>query len=193
MKCCGVPSRIELQLAVLIDGTERGPQGSCPRRSCQGSHPELDVPGGEARQPVAIGQHDVGAHAAFLGQADGHGSPDSRVEVCGFPSIEELLHHRPCAFAQGTARSSTRASAGRRPTLAQTGKAAANPGVMLQHRNLEGITERTEAISLAPVVAGSVRPRKRSGTEVGPYPAKGGHCHAQLRQRLGRVPRFRGD
>src|SRR5262245_12465813 len=72
---------IELKLAMLIDRAE----GCNRRRSfsvlAETLAPELDVPGGEAREPVAIGHYHAHLEAAFPGKADGDGGAGRRREI----------------------------------------------------------------------------------------------------------------
>ena len=69
---------IELELAVLIDGAERRDRRGPLAALAEALAPELHIPGGEAREAVAIGQHDVGTHAALLGEADGDSRANRR-------------------------------------------------------------------------------------------------------------------
>src|SRR5512143_2652278 len=90
---------IELELAVLVDGPERGDRRRPLASLAEALAPELHIPGGEAGQAVAIGQHDVRPHAALLGKTDGDCCPDRRRErargLCVKQRIDNALSPFP--------------------------------------------------------------------------------------------------
>ncbi len=72
---------IKLELAVLVDGAESGDRRRPLASLAEALAPELHIPGGEARETVAVRQHDVGPHAALLGKADGDCRANGRREI----------------------------------------------------------------------------------------------------------------
>src|SRR5262245_24859537 len=127
----------ELKLAVLINRTER-----CDRRRslavlAEALAPELHIPGGEAREPIAIGQHYTHLDAAFLGEADGDGGADRRREVLRHVRIEQRLDHGPCAGAESLY---VEAAGERRqqPDIGQPGEAAADVRIVRKRGYRQG-------------------------------------------------------
>ena len=114
---------IELKLAVLVDRAERRDRRRPLAVLAEALAPELHVPGGEARQAVAIGEHHVGADAAFLGKADGDGGADrpaqSRPALLG---VRAAHRSRSARLRAAPPTSSPRASAGSSPTLVRPEK-----------------------------------------------------------------------
>ena len=92
--------------------------------------PELDVPGGEAREPVAVGHHHAHLDAALLGKADGDGGADGRREVPRRHSCASSLSITEPAPSRRASTSSPRASAGQKPDIGEAREAAADVGIV---------------------------------------------------------------
>ena len=119
---------IELELAVLVDRAERRDRRRPLAVLAEALAPELHIPGGEARQPVAIGQHDVRPHAALLGEADGDGRTDGRREVaCGAVGLEQRLDD---ALRAPSRSASTSRPAGERRQKPDIGQAEKRPPML---------------------------------------------------------------
>ena len=146
---------IKLELAVLIDGAEGRDRRRALALFAEALAPELHIPGGEARQAVAVRPHHADPDAALLGKSDGDGRADSRREVVRLAPREQRLDHGTRALAERL----DVETAGKRRKQADIGEAreaAADIGIMGQRRNGESLAEVAEAVGLA------LSPRARS-------------------------------
>src|SRR6185312_910275 len=182
---------IELKLAVLIDRTKCRDRRRPLALLAEALAPELHVPGGEARKPIAIGQHHAHLDAAFLGEADGDGGADRRREVQRRTRPEQRAYDGPCAVAQ---RLHVEAAGKRRQEadIGQRRKPAADVGVVRKRGDRQGFAQVAQAVGgFAARLSEAKEQRGDAGIETsGTHRLDGGDG---LHQSLRRVARLGDD
>ena len=137
---------IELKLAVLIDRAKRRDRRRPLAVLAEALAPELHVPGGETRQAVAVGKHHIGAHATFLGQADGDARRRSLERIArALLAFSIDCDHGLSALAQRHRIEPTRQGR-QEPDIGQAGEAAANIRIVVERGDGEGLAQRAQAV-----------------------------------------------
>ena len=156
---------IKLELAVLIDRAERRDGRGALAVLAEALAPELHVPGGEARETVGIGKHDVARTPRSLARPTAMAAPTAGANSAArFAS--SIAATTVAAPSRRASTSRPRASAGRQPDIGQSGEAAADIGIVIEHRDAELLAERAKAVGLA-ADCGSVTAEEEFGDALG--------------------------
>ena len=128
----------ELQLAVLVNRSERGHRRGALAVLAQALGPELHVPAREAFEPVGIGHHHGDALAARLARS----ATASAAPTAAGTSAGGRRSSTGASAAAAPVRMAVDVEAehggGQQAHIGEHGKAAADAGVVVEHRNADG-------------------------------------------------------